>query len=237
MSHKSASSTAVRTIGIDLGKNSFHLVGLDQRGAIVLQLKCSRAQLERRLVNIPSCLIGMEAWSTEPADSRGGLRWTTCSSSSPAGSDHRDMTQAVPAHRCDRIEEMVVRGNGNDRRSHHVLDRLIGRRAPGDTPHHVLLGENAGRPAVGIGDDRHAAAGLRHAVHGLADGSWCVRPPPASVPCDRGQRSEIASSANTTDRLLAGSPERLTWRTSLLASLHGSRPHRSAAEGWPPSAL
>jgi transposase len=48
----------VGTIGIDLGKNSFHLVGLDQRGAIVLQLKCSRAQLERRLANIPSCLIG-----------------------------------------------------------------------------------------------------------------------------------------------------------------------------------
>jgi transposase len=54
---------AVATIGIDLGKNSFHLIGLDQRGVIVLQLKCSRAQLERRLANIPSCLIGMEACS------------------------------------------------------------------------------------------------------------------------------------------------------------------------------
>src|SRR5262249_38151824 len=63
MSHKSAASAAVSTIGIDLGKNSFHLVGLDQRGAIVLQLKCSRAQLERRLANVPSCLIGMEACS------------------------------------------------------------------------------------------------------------------------------------------------------------------------------
>ena len=63
MSHKPASFAAVSTIGIDLGKNIFHLVGLDQRGAIVLQLKCSRAQLERRLANIPSCLIGMEACS------------------------------------------------------------------------------------------------------------------------------------------------------------------------------
>src|SRR5262249_13033917 len=61
LSKKVAHSTAVSTIGIDVGKNSFHLVGLDQRGAIVLQLKCSRAQLERRLANIPSCLIGMEA--------------------------------------------------------------------------------------------------------------------------------------------------------------------------------
>jgi transposase len=66
MSHKSAPPT-VSTIGIDLGKNSFHLVGLDQRGAIVWQLKCSRAQLERRLANIPCCLIGMEACSGELA--------------------------------------------------------------------------------------------------------------------------------------------------------------------------
>jgi len=62
MSHKSTPST-ISTIGIDIGKNSFHLVGLDQRGAIVLQQKVSRAQLERRLVNVPNCLIGMEACS------------------------------------------------------------------------------------------------------------------------------------------------------------------------------
>src|SRR6266446_809155 len=53
----------IATIGIDIGKNTFHLVGLDKRGAIVLQQKVSRAQLERRLVNVPNCLIGMEACS------------------------------------------------------------------------------------------------------------------------------------------------------------------------------
>jgi transposase len=62
MSHQSTPST-VATIGIDIGKNTFHLVGLDQRGAIVLQLKVSRGQLERRLANVPRCLIGMEACS------------------------------------------------------------------------------------------------------------------------------------------------------------------------------
>ncbi len=51
----------ITTIGIDLGKNTFHLVGFDQRGAIILQQKVSRGQLERRLANIPRCLIGMEA--------------------------------------------------------------------------------------------------------------------------------------------------------------------------------
>ena len=50
----------ITTIGIDLGKNRFHLVGLDKRGAIVLQQKVSRAQLERRLANIPRCLIAMK---------------------------------------------------------------------------------------------------------------------------------------------------------------------------------
>ena len=55
------SSDAVATIGIDIGKNTFHLVGLDKRGAIVLRIKVSRSQLERRLANVPCCLVGMEA--------------------------------------------------------------------------------------------------------------------------------------------------------------------------------
>ncbi len=55
------SKTAVTTIGIDLGKNSFHVIGFDRRGAIVLRQKRSRHQLESSLANIPACLIGMEA--------------------------------------------------------------------------------------------------------------------------------------------------------------------------------
>ena len=58
---RKSTNIAISTIGIDLGKNSFHLVGLDGRGAIALQVKVSRGQLERRLANIPRCLIGMEA--------------------------------------------------------------------------------------------------------------------------------------------------------------------------------
>jgi len=58
MSLKSESKIAV--IGIDIGKNSFHLIGLDERWAIVLRQKWSRGQMEARLANTP-CLIGMEA--------------------------------------------------------------------------------------------------------------------------------------------------------------------------------
>src|SRR5438552_7082493 len=52
---------AVVTIGIDIGKNTFHLIGLDKKGAIVLRQKLSRAQVDARLANMPPCLIGMEA--------------------------------------------------------------------------------------------------------------------------------------------------------------------------------
>jgi transposase len=59
----SKTAAVISTIGIDIGKTTFHLIGLDKRGAIVLQQKVSRSQLARRLANIPHCLIGMEACS------------------------------------------------------------------------------------------------------------------------------------------------------------------------------
>jgi transposase len=59
MSQKPDTSPAV--IGIDIGKNSFHIVGQNRRGAIVLRQKWSRSQVEARLANLPPCLIGLEA--------------------------------------------------------------------------------------------------------------------------------------------------------------------------------
>ncbi len=54
-------NAAIAVVGIDIGKNSFHIVGHDERGAIVLRQKWSRGQVEARLANMPPCLIGMEA--------------------------------------------------------------------------------------------------------------------------------------------------------------------------------
>jgi transposase len=56
-----ANSRTIGTIGIDIGKITFHLVGLDERGAIVLRQKLSRGQVVVRLANMPRCLVGMEA--------------------------------------------------------------------------------------------------------------------------------------------------------------------------------
>src|SRR5215469_6306761 len=54
-------NSAIAVIGIDIGKNSFHVVGPDDRGTIVPRQKWSRGQIEVRLANMPPCLIGMEA--------------------------------------------------------------------------------------------------------------------------------------------------------------------------------
>src|SRR5262247_1645944 len=54
-------NSVIAAIGIDIGKNSFHVVGLDGRGAVALRQKWSRGQVETRLANLPACLIGMEA--------------------------------------------------------------------------------------------------------------------------------------------------------------------------------
>ena len=54
-------NAVIAVIGIDIGKNSFHIVGLDERGGIVLRQKWTRGLVETRLANLPPCLIGMEA--------------------------------------------------------------------------------------------------------------------------------------------------------------------------------
>src|SRR3984893_18555037 len=54
-------AVALRTIGIDTGKNTLHLIGLDQQGTIVLREKLARGRIGRRLANASPCLIGIEA--------------------------------------------------------------------------------------------------------------------------------------------------------------------------------
>jgi transposase len=51
----------IHTIGIDLGKTSFHLVGLDERGAVIVRKHFSRAQLLRFTANRKVHVIGMES--------------------------------------------------------------------------------------------------------------------------------------------------------------------------------
>ena len=58
---RTTSAVAVSTIGIDTGKNTLHLIGLDELGTIVLREKLPRGRIGGRLANVPPCLIGIEA--------------------------------------------------------------------------------------------------------------------------------------------------------------------------------
>ncbi len=66
-------NATIAVVGIDIGKNSFHIVGHDERGAIVLRQKWSRGQVEAPL----------SQYAAMP-DRDGSLRWrwhrrpTTC---------------------------------------------------------------------------------------------------------------------------------------------------------------
>jgi hypothetical protein len=64
MSNKT--NSIVATMGIDIGTNSFHVVGFDQRGAIVLRQKWSRGQIEARLAKAFSHDQGQEPTSRRP---------------------------------------------------------------------------------------------------------------------------------------------------------------------------
>src|SRR5882724_11010131 len=54
-------SMKIHTIGIDLGKTKFHIVGLNERGEVVIRKQFSRAQLLHFTANRKVYLIGMEA--------------------------------------------------------------------------------------------------------------------------------------------------------------------------------
>lgn len=66
MVSKARSQTAegellLKTIGIDIGKDIFHIVGFDQSGKIVLRCKLRRLSLEAEFQKLPRCIAGMEA--------------------------------------------------------------------------------------------------------------------------------------------------------------------------------
>jgi hypothetical protein len=51
--------TETHAIGIDLGMTVFHLVGINQRGEVVVRKKCSRNRVLRFTSTLHVSLIGM----------------------------------------------------------------------------------------------------------------------------------------------------------------------------------
>ena len=51
----------ITTVGLDLAKNVFHLVGVDARGQEQMKTRLTRGQVLKVFANLPRCLIGTEA--------------------------------------------------------------------------------------------------------------------------------------------------------------------------------
>ncbi len=51
----------ITTIGLDLAENVFHVVGFDARDKEVKKKMLKRSQMLKYFVQLPPCLIGMEA--------------------------------------------------------------------------------------------------------------------------------------------------------------------------------
>ena len=88
----------VCTIGIDTGKNTLHMIGLDEKGAIVLREEVSRSRIAGRLVNVPPCLIGIEAGMATHYMSRDLLARRSRGQTGAAG-----LCQAVSARPQERL--------------------------------------------------------------------------------------------------------------------------------------
>ena len=56
----------IKTLGIDIGKNKFHLHGVDSKGNIVFRKQLTRGKLYEFMANLNPCLVGMEACGGAP---------------------------------------------------------------------------------------------------------------------------------------------------------------------------
>ena len=58
---KTGSFEDLAVVGIDIGKNSFHLVGFDRSGQLVMRRQIKRLALNATFEQLPRCIVGMEA--------------------------------------------------------------------------------------------------------------------------------------------------------------------------------
>jgi hypothetical protein len=63
--------SSIAVLGIDLGKKSCSLVGLDAAGAVVLRRRARRETVVGLTAKLPACIIAMEAWLAAPIISAG----------------------------------------------------------------------------------------------------------------------------------------------------------------------
>jgi len=61
MKPKTKTTASLAVVGVDIGKEAFHLVGLGADGTIALRRKIRRLSLKDVFEQLPPCVVGMEA--------------------------------------------------------------------------------------------------------------------------------------------------------------------------------
>ena len=143
-----AAQNAIAVVGVDIGKNSFHVVGLDDRGAIVLRQKWSRSQVEARFANMPPCLIGMEALRRS-ASSQSETQSFRPRCQANAGEVRTAIFQGQKNDfRVDAARALTAWGSGDSSHSQTRTTRC-GKRV------HKALGNRASRSSICLTRDSH----------------------------------------------------------------------------------
>ena len=61
MKPKTKTTASLAVVGVDIGKEVFHLVGLGSDGTIAFRRKIRRLSLKEVFEQLPACVVGMEA--------------------------------------------------------------------------------------------------------------------------------------------------------------------------------
>jgi len=102
--------TTIATLGIDIGKRSFHVIGRDENEKQVKKAKYSRQKLLKFIANIPPCLIAMEGCA--------GAHWLgrKCQ-------EHGHQVKLIPA----QFVKPYVKSNKNDFIDADAICEAVGR--------------------------------------------------------------------------------------------------------------
>ena len=100
----------ITTIGLDLAKTVFHVVGLDERGKEVMRRKLRRNQVATYFAKLPPCRIGMEACG-------GAHHWAR---------KLREMGHRVDLIPAQHVKPLVM-GNKNDSNDARAIAEALGR--------------------------------------------------------------------------------------------------------------
>ena len=181
----------IRTVGIDLGKNVFHLVCMAEAGEIVKRRKCTRPQLFAFFKNLQPVLIGMEACASAHYIARTLVELGHDARLMPAqfvkpylGTQKNDfldaeaIAEAVQRPRL-RTVPIKTREQLELQAMHRVRDRLVSRRTAVSNQIRGLLVEHGITMRKGRGGFRGFVPSLlakdctlSPAMHSLISGLW-----------------------------------------------------------------